>query len=272
MTAGDYGRTRAGRVSILDLKTWAVERVVVDDSDNYVTCLTVHPDRQLLILGSFSRVIRFGPPETDILSRRLLSGFSDGKIMLYDVRSNTVAHQTQQHPRLVQDIHVFGDDMYSIGSDNTIVQSNLASFDQFVQTYQLPYSAAGPFATPSLSSPGDVPSLPSPSSHARVSTVTSPLNSANSLLPFGHVFDRDPYDPDRFITCSATNARFYRLSLADEDPKLHLPSKANGSPQCMDTTLGSSCVVHWNRDRDTCMVATTSGCIQLYRRENRIDV
>ena len=56
LSAGDYGRTRAGRVSILDLKTWAIERVLVDDSDNYVTCLTVHPDRQLLILGSFSRV------------------------------------------------------------------------------------------------------------------------------------------------------------------------------------------------------------------------
>ena len=187
--------------------------------------------------------------------------------MLYDARSNTVAHQRQQHPRLVQDIHVFGDDLYSIGNDNTIVQANLASFDQLVQTYQLPYSAVGPFQTSSLSSPGEGPSLASPS-QARMSTVASPLNS---LLPMGHVFDRDPYDPDRFITCSATNARFYRLSLADEDPKLHLPSKADGSPQSMDTMLASTCV-HWNRDRDTCMAANTNGCIQLYRRENRLDL
>lgn len=48
----DNNRTRSGRVSILDLSTWSVERVLVDNDENFVTCMSVHPDRQLLILGN----------------------------------------------------------------------------------------------------------------------------------------------------------------------------------------------------------------------------
>ncbi len=47
----DNGCTRSGRVSILDTNTWSIERVVFDSDEHFVTCMTVHADRQLLILG-----------------------------------------------------------------------------------------------------------------------------------------------------------------------------------------------------------------------------
>jgi hypothetical protein len=47
----DNGRTRSGRVSILDVNTWSTERVLCDNDENFVTCMRVHADRQLLILG-----------------------------------------------------------------------------------------------------------------------------------------------------------------------------------------------------------------------------
>jgi len=47
----DNGRTRSGRVSILDVNTWSTERVLYDNDENFVTCMNVHADRQLLILG-----------------------------------------------------------------------------------------------------------------------------------------------------------------------------------------------------------------------------
>jgi hypothetical protein len=48
----DNSRIRSGRVSILDLNTWCVERVLADENDNFVTCMTMHPERQLLVLGN----------------------------------------------------------------------------------------------------------------------------------------------------------------------------------------------------------------------------
>ena len=50
----DIGRTRSGRVSILDVNTWSVERVLTDNNESFVTCMSMHPDRQLLVLGKFS--------------------------------------------------------------------------------------------------------------------------------------------------------------------------------------------------------------------------
>jgi len=47
----DNGRTRSGRVSILDVNTWSTERVLYDNDENFVTCMNVHADRQLLVLG-----------------------------------------------------------------------------------------------------------------------------------------------------------------------------------------------------------------------------
>jgi hypothetical protein len=44
-------RIRSGRVSIIDVNTWSVERVLADFEDNHITCMTVQPDRQLLVLG-----------------------------------------------------------------------------------------------------------------------------------------------------------------------------------------------------------------------------
>jgi hypothetical protein len=51
LSTADNGRTRSGRVSILDINTWSLERVLADNDESFVTCMTVHPDRQLLILG-----------------------------------------------------------------------------------------------------------------------------------------------------------------------------------------------------------------------------
>lgn len=47
----DNSRIRSGRLSILDLATWSTERVLIDNDESFVTCMTVHPDKQLLILG-----------------------------------------------------------------------------------------------------------------------------------------------------------------------------------------------------------------------------
>ena len=51
LNSTDNTRTRSGRLSILDLQTWSVERALIDMDENYVTCMTVHPDRQLVLLG-----------------------------------------------------------------------------------------------------------------------------------------------------------------------------------------------------------------------------
>ena len=47
----ENGRTRSGRVSILDTQTWSIERVLSDHDENFATCMTLHPNRQLLIRG-----------------------------------------------------------------------------------------------------------------------------------------------------------------------------------------------------------------------------
>ncbi|CAF3892230.1 unnamed protein product [Rotaria sordida] len=239
----DNSRMRSGRVSILDLNTWSVERVLTDIDDNFVTCMTVHPERQLLILG-----------------------FNDGKLALYDIRSNTLIHQKQQHLRLIQDIHIVNDNLYSIGNDNIIIQSNLSSFDQPIQTYELPYLAVGPFQTCISMSSNDNNNLSSPS-FQRASTSLS----TNNFFPIGNVFDIDPYDSDRLITCSPINARFYRLSIGDEDNKLQFSTLINSSLQNSEKYFPSSCV-HWNKEKDMCMTANTNGIIQLYRRINKPDL
>jgi hypothetical protein len=51
LSTTDNGRTRSGRVSIVDTNTWSIERVLSDHDENFATCMTVHTDRQLLILG-----------------------------------------------------------------------------------------------------------------------------------------------------------------------------------------------------------------------------
>lgn len=48
----DNSRIRSGRVCVLDLNTWSVERVLADDDENFVTCMTIHSDKQLLVLGN----------------------------------------------------------------------------------------------------------------------------------------------------------------------------------------------------------------------------
>jgi hypothetical protein len=101
-------------------------------------------------------------------------------------------------------------------------------------------------------------------------TSTPFANGNNNFFPMGNVFDFDPFDADRLITCSATHARFYRLSTSEEDTKIQLPSTSNVSIQPMETFSASSCV-HWQKDRDTCMIANTNGMIQLYHRVNRAD-
>ncbi|CAF2646133.1 unnamed protein product [Rotaria sp. Silwood2] len=240
----DNSRIRSGRVSILDLNTWSVERVLTDIDDNFVTCMTAHPERQLLILG-----------------------FHDGKIALYDIRSNTLIHQKQQHSSLIQDIHIINDNLYSIGNDNLIIQSNLSLFDQSIQSYELPYSAVGPFPTYTSMSSNDN-NIPSPSLQ-RTSTPSN--NNNNNFFPIGNVFDIDPHDSDRLITCSPVNARLYRLSIGDEDNKLQFPTLTNFSLQNSEKYFPSSCV-HWNKEKDMCMTANTDGIIQLYRRINKPDL
>jgi len=143
-----------------------------------------------------------------------------------------------------------------------IVQSNLSSFDQFIQSYELPYSAVGPFQTSiSVSVNENNTQLPL---QQRIST---PINTTNNnFFPIGNVFDIDPYDSDRLITCSPINARFYRLSIGDEDNKLSFPTIPNS-----ETISPCSCV-HWNKEKDICMTANTTGLIQLYRRVNKPDV
>lgn len=181
-------------------------------------------------------------------------------MILYDIRSNTVVHQKQQHSRLVQDIHFVDDYLYSIGNDNMIIQSSLASFDQIIQSHELPYSAVGPYQTSNLLATNNS----SPSLLQRLST---PLNTTtNHFFPIGNVFDIDPYDSDRLLTCSSINARFYRLSIGDEDNKLAFPIVGNS-----ETNSPSSCV-HWNKDKDVCLTANTNGIIQLHRRVNKPDM
>jgi hypothetical protein len=186
---------------------------------------------------------------------------------LYDVRSNTLVHQKQQHTRFIQDIHFMADQLYSIGNDNMIIQSNLTSFDQPVLSYELPYSAVGPFQTSTFVPSNDTNATSSPS----LQRASIPFNSNNSFFPIGNVFDIDPYDNDRLITCSPTNARFYRLSIADEDNKLYFPPSSPFSLQNAENIVPSSCV-HWNKERDMCMTGSTNGIIQLYRRINKPDV
>lgn len=50
----DNTRTRSGRVSILDINTWSTERVLSDNDENFVTCMSVHTDRQLVVLGNMT--------------------------------------------------------------------------------------------------------------------------------------------------------------------------------------------------------------------------
>ena len=109
--------------------------------------------------------------------------------------------------------------------------------------------------------------MPSPSSQ-RMPTSSS----NNRYFPIGNVFDIDPYDTDRLITCSPTHARFYRLSINNEDSKLQIPTTTTANfLQNSEATLPNSCV-HWNKESDVCMTANTKGIIQLYRRINRPDV
>ncbi|CAF0734115.1 unnamed protein product [Adineta ricciae] len=237
----DNIRIRSGRVLLLDVNAWSVERALAEDEENFVTCMNVHREKQLLVLG-----------------------FNDGKVALYDIRSNTVIHQKQQHTRLVQDIHFINDDVYSIGNDNILHQSNLSAFDQLVQSYELPYSAVGPFqaSTSTLSNDNQTPLL----SAQRVFS----FDNNNSFFPIGSVFDIDPYNSDRLITCSPQYARFYRLSTGDEDDKLQFPTVINTSTVNSDFTFPSSCV-HWNKEKDMCMTSYTNGIIHLYKRINRPD-
>lgn len=171
-----------------------------------------------------------------------------------------MVHQKQQHSRLVQDIHFVDDYLYSIGNDNMIIQSNFSSFDQIIQSHELPYTAVGPYQTSnSLSTNNSSPSL--------LQRLSTPLNSVtNQFYPIGNVFDIDPYDSDRLLTCSSSNARFFRLSTGDEDNKLLFPNGTNS-----EIHFPSSCV-HWNKDRDVCLTANTNGIIQLHRRINKPDV
>jgi len=187
---------------------------------------------------------------------------------LYDIRSNILVHQKQQHSRLVQDIHFVDDYLYSIGNDNMIVQSNLSSFDQFIQSYELPYSAVGPFQTSNFASINDNSTSSSSSSFlSSLQRMSSTSNTTtNNFFPIGNVFDIDPYDSDRLLTCSAVNARFYRLSIGNEDQKLSFPTVSNS-----ELNFPCSCV-HWNKEKDMCMTANTHGIIQLYRRVHKLDV
>lgn len=141
-----------------------------------------------------------------------------------------------------------------------IIQSNISSFDQIIQSHELPYSAVGPYQTStSLSTNNSSPSL--------LQRLSTPLNTmTNQFYPIGNVFDIDPYDCDRLLTCSSNNARFFRLSTGDEDSKLLFPNGINS-----ETNFPSSCV-HWNKDRDTCLTANTNGIIQLHRRINKPDM
>ena len=150
-----------------------------------------------------------------------------------------MVHQKQQHSRLVQDIHFVDDYLYSIGNDNMIIQSNLASFDQVIQSHELPYSAVGPYQTStSLATNNSSPSL--------LQRLSTPMNNTmNNFFPVGNVFDIDPYDSDRLLTCSSINARFYRLSLGDEDNKLAFPHVAVNFETNFPT-----CCVHWNKGND----------------------
>lgn len=147
-----------------------------------------------------------------------------------------------------------------------IIQSSLSSFEQSVQSYELPYLAVGPFHTPTFVPSNDT-AIPSPS----LQRTSTPTNNNNNLFPIGSVFDIDPYDSDRVITCSPINARFYRLSIGDEDNKLQFPALNNSSLQSSMNMYSSSCV-HWNKEKDMCMTANTNGLIQLYRRINKPDV
>jgi hypothetical protein len=55
----DNVRTRSGRVSIVDINTWSTERILYDNEENFVTCMSIHSDRQLLILGKIVVVVFF---------------------------------------------------------------------------------------------------------------------------------------------------------------------------------------------------------------------
>ncbi len=55
----DNGRTRSGRVSVVDINTWSTERILYDNEENFVTCMSIHSDRQLLILGKIVVVVFF---------------------------------------------------------------------------------------------------------------------------------------------------------------------------------------------------------------------
>jgi hypothetical protein len=141
-----------------------------------------------------------------------------------------------------------------------IIQSNLSSFDQIIQSHELPYSAVGPYQTSSsLASNGSSPSL--------LQRTSTPLNGmTNNFFPIGNVFAIDPNDSDRLLTCSSINARFYRLSIGCEDSKLSFPILTNS-----EMNSPSSCV-HWNKEKDICLTANTNGVIQLYRRVNKPDM
>jgi hypothetical protein len=145
-----------------------------------------------------------------------------------------------------------------------IIQSNLSSFDQFIQSYELPYSAVGPFQTLTSVSTNENNTPSFSTSFQRISTTFN--TTTNNFFPIGNVFDIDPYDSDRLITCSPINARFYRLSIGDEDSKLSFPTITNS-----ENIFPSSCV-HWNKEKDMCMTGNTNGIIQLYRRVNRPDM
>jgi hypothetical protein len=184
---------------------------------------------------------------------------------LYDVRSNTLVNQRQQHSRFVQDIRWYGDQLYSIGNDNNLVRSNLSSFDRSGQIYELPYTAVGPFQA-TLNASVNETSIITPS----MWRTSTPFATNNNFFPMSNVFNIDPYESDRLLTCSSSNARFYRLSMGDEDAKLDFPSKSNASLQHGDGSSPSSCV-HWEKYRDICMIANVHGLIQLYRRVNRTE-
>ena len=85
----------------------------------------------------------------------------------------------------------------------------------------------------------------------------------------GNIFDFDPLDSDRLITCSSSGARFYRLSTSNEDHQIHLPTRTNSTTNLITELSSATSCVQWRKERDMCVAINVNGLIQLYRRINR---
>lgn len=221
---------------MIDLNNWTIERTFMENEETFVTSLDFQAERQILVLG-----------------------FNDGKVSLYDLRSNIVINQKQQHSRFIQQISCVGDQFFTIANDNTIVKRNFTALDETLLTCALPYAAVGPFSSSGSSPNNDNQPKLSPSLGF----------NANNLYPMNNVFDFDPYNTDRILTCSANHGRFFNLSTNDEDTKLTFPFGNSSVAQLRTDGSGPSSCVHWNNDRDVCLVSNQSGLIQLYQRVNR---